>query len=202
MYDLYLAFLRKQLGASLAASGVDPEGHLGKLKGPAKSLTKHILQVERSSSPCIECMAVTCNRPELGTVDQASATTLTTMASLYHVSSCGTGESDASKLQLSDLSRTLAVIGRPELSCPDHARAAQVCQAAASAGRASEELLLEWPRFALRFGRVKAALAACEQATALVPASAELWRQRLVLETQHAVSKALLCHCCRRRNSV
>ena len=61
----------------------------------------------------------------------------------------------------------------------------QVCQNAASAGRASEQLLLEWPRLALRFGRVKAALAAASQGTELAPASAELWRQRLVLESQH-----------------
>ena len=45
MYDLYLAFLREQLEASLEACGVDPEGHLGKLKGQAKSLAKQILQV-------------------------------------------------------------------------------------------------------------------------------------------------------------
>lgn len=62
----------------------------------------------------------------------------------------------------------------------------QVCQDAASGGRASQQLLLEWPRLALRFGRVKAALAAASQGTAREPASAELWRQRLVLESQHA----------------
>ena len=62
----------------------------------------------------------------------------------------------------------------------------QVCQDAAAAGRASEQLLLEWPRLALRFGRVKAALAAASRGTELAPASAELWRQRLVLESQHA----------------
>ena len=77
-----------------------------------------------------------------------------------------------------------------------------MCQAAASAERASEELLLEWPRFALRFGRVKAALAACEQATELTPASAELWRQRLILETQHAIFKALFHPCCSWHNAV
>ena len=61
-----------------------------------------------------------------------------------------------------------------------------MCGDAASAGRASEQLLLEWPQLALRFGRVKAALAACKKGAELAPASAELWRQRLVLETQHA----------------
>ena len=62
----------------------------------------------------------------------------------------------------------------------------QVCHNAAAAGRASEQLLLEWPRLALRFGRAKAALSAAAQGTEQAPASAELWRQRLVLESQHA----------------
>ena len=65
MYDLYLAFLREQLEASLEASGVDPEGHLGKLKGQAKTLAKHVLQVELLQCPCIGCMTATCSRPEL-----------------------------------------------------------------------------------------------------------------------------------------
>lgn len=62
----------------------------------------------------------------------------------------------------------------------------QVCEAAAAAGRASEQLLAEWPRLALRFGRPRAALAASARGTELVPASGQLWRQRLLLETQHA----------------
>ncbi len=45
MYDLYLAFLKRQLKASLEASGAEPEGHLGKLKGQAKSLAKQVLRV-------------------------------------------------------------------------------------------------------------------------------------------------------------
>ena len=62
----------------------------------------------------------------------------------------------------------------------------QVCEDAAAAGRASERLLLEWPRLALRFGRAKAALGAAARGTQQASASAELWRQRLVLESQHA----------------
>ena len=68
MYSLYLAFLREQLEASLEASAVDPEGHLGKLKGQAKSLAKQILQVRIFLSSWIGCMAIMCNRTRLGTV--------------------------------------------------------------------------------------------------------------------------------------
>lgn len=78
---------------------------------------------------------------------------------------------------------------------------AQVCEAAAVAERASEALLLAWPRLALRFGRPKAALAAAAKAAALMPSSSGLWRQRLVLETEHAsfqvLRHALLPHCLR-----
>ena len=64
MYTLYLAFLREQLEASMEASGVDTEGHLGKLKGQAKSLAKRILQVHVSLGSCIGCMAATYDRPK------------------------------------------------------------------------------------------------------------------------------------------
>ena len=193
MYELYVAFLREQLEASLEASGADLEGHLAKLKGQAKSLAKQILRVRLLSSSFSGCTAATCSRPKLRRL-QAYAS-LPVLASNCRASSCGTRESEFSELQVSALRW-------PQLQCPDHARAVQVCQAAASAERASEEILLEWPRLALRFGRIKASLAACEQATALAPTSAELWRQRLVLETQHAISKALFCPCCSRSKSV
>jgi hypothetical protein len=62
----------------------------------------------------------------------------------------------------------------------------QVCEAAAAARRASEQLLADWPRLALRFGRPRAALEACARATELEPASGQLWRQRLLLEMRHA----------------
>lgn len=53
-------------------------------------------------------------------------------------------------------------------------------------GRASEALLLEWPRLALRFGRVKKALEAAARACQSRPGSAPLWQQRLLLEAQQA----------------
>ena len=58
MYDLYLTFLREQLDTSLMASGVDPEGHLGKLKGQAKRLAKQILQVRLASSSYVGCICL------------------------------------------------------------------------------------------------------------------------------------------------
>lgn len=199
MYDLYLAFLREQLEASLEASGVAPDGHLGKLKGHAKALAKQIMQVRLLSSSCIGCTAVMCSRLTLGTVD---------VKIVPFIEPCQAYVEHGSVAQLkaelpsnSSLpSGAKAVIRWPELIHPDHGRPMQVCQAAASARRASAELLLEWPRLALRFGRVKAALAACKQATELTPASAELWRQRLVLEAQHAIAKALSSSCYSPRN--
>jgi len=62
----------------------------------------------------------------------------------------------------------------------------QVCERAASEGRASEALLLEWPRLALRFGRVKKALEASACACQSLPRSAQLWQQRLLLTAQQA----------------
>ena len=57
---------------------------------------------------------------------------------------------------------------------------------AAAAGAGSEASLLAWPRAALAAGRVGDALAAAAAATAARPASAPLWKQRLVLEAQAA----------------
>lgn len=63
---------------------------------------------------------------------------------------------------------------------------AQVCGRAATEERASEELLLSWPRLALRFGRMRAALEASAQACQVRRQSAALWQQRLLLEAQQA----------------
>lgn len=62
----------------------------------------------------------------------------------------------------------------------------QVCERAASEGRVSEALLLEWPRLALRFGRVKKALEASAHACQSLPCSAQVWQQRLLLTAQQA----------------
>ncbi|CAL8463055.1 g2589 [Coccomyxa elongata] len=65
----------------------------------------------------------------------------------------------------------------------------EVCGMAAAEGRASEALLLEWPRLALRFGRVKAALEAAARACQTSPGSAPLWQQRLLLQAQQISSQ-------------
>ena len=65
---------------------------------------------------------------------------------------------------------------------------AQVCERAAAEGRASEHLLLEWPKLALQRGQVRGALAAAAAGTALSPASPMLWQQRIILEAQQASS--------------
>lgn len=72
---------------------------------------------------------------------------------------------------------------------------AQVCEKAASEGRASEALLLEWPRLALRFGRVKKALEAAARACQSCPGSAALWQQRLLLQAQQASAQVYSLDC-------
>ena len=56
-----------------------------------------------------------------------------------------------------------------------------LCERAASAGAASETVLLEWPRAALQRGRPDAALAAAAAACDARPTSAPVWRARLAL---------------------
>ena len=58
------------------------------------------------------------------------------------------------------------------------------------AGLASERALLDWPRVALRCGRVKEVLRAAEAGVAALPRSAPLWRQFVALQTQACATKA------------
>ncbi|EIE27370.1 hypothetical protein COCSUDRAFT_11398 [Coccomyxa subellipsoidea C-169] len=77
-------------------------------------------------------------------------------------------------------------ISLPKLKGRSKELAKALLEKAASEGRASEALLLEWPRLALRFGRVKKALEAAARACQSCPGSAALWQQRLLLQAQQA----------------